>query len=258
MASTVNCPSEGGHPQAIVSSAVPQPNATAIQQVSITSVQAATTKSAAFTMADCNALNLLNIGRGAGDLSSAFYEQLLGQFPQQCIPPNGSTASGPPPSTSTKGGDTTATTTTTTTVASTTSASDASTAAIPVVPPCPPPTIFPAAALETIVPVDINACTESTMESALTLACNGGFVDLARLLLERGAEKEHRDKKSHTPLHTAVYANQRHIVSLLFDYGADIEAQVERTKDTALSIACSHGRLEVCPFSIYIEILHLN
>ncbi|VDN97700.1 unnamed protein product [Rodentolepis nana] len=93
--------------------------------------------------------------------------------------------------------------------------------------------------------VDINAYTESSNESALTLCCNGGFTDLARLLLERGADKEHRDKKSHTPLHTAVYANQRSIVNLLLEFGVDIEAQVERTKDTALSIACSHGRLEI-------------
>lgn len=70
-------------------------------------------------------------------------------------------------------------------------------------------------------------------------------MELVRLLLERGADREHRDKKSHTPLHTAVYANQRAVVALLLDYGADIEAQVDRTKDTALSIACSHGRLEV-------------
>ncbi|KAK4474487.1 hypothetical protein MN116_001637 [Schistosoma mekongi] len=93
--------------------------------------------------------------------------------------------------------------------------------------------------------VDVNACIESSMETALTLACSGGFVDLVRLLLERGADKEHRDKKSHTPLHTAVCANQRPVVALLLDYGADVEAQVDRTKDTALSIACSHGKLEI-------------
>ncbi|KAK4467524.1 hypothetical protein MN116_008911 [Schistosoma mekongi] len=93
--------------------------------------------------------------------------------------------------------------------------------------------------------VDVNACIESSMETALTLACNGGFVDLVRLLLERGADREHRDKKSHTPLHTAVCANQRPVVAMLLDYGADIEAQVDRTKDTALSIACSHGKLEI-------------
>ncbi|KAM7542139.1 hypothetical protein Aperf_G00000018490 [Anoplocephala perfoliata] len=115
-------------------------------------------------------------------------------------------------------------------------------------PPPPPATVQPpnnTSATPRVQQVDINAYTESSNESALTLACNGGFTDLARLLLERGADKEHRDKKSHTPLHTAVYANQRAIVNLLLEFGADIEAQVERTKDTALSIACSHGRLEI-------------
>ncbi|CAL8100802.1 unnamed protein product [Calicophoron daubneyi] len=93
--------------------------------------------------------------------------------------------------------------------------------------------------------IDVNACIESSMETALTLACSGGYVELVQLLLERGADREHRDKKSNTPLHTAVYANQRAVVALLLDYGAEIEAQVDRTKDTALSIACSHGRLEI-------------
>ncbi|OON13885.1 KH domain protein [Opisthorchis viverrini] len=93
--------------------------------------------------------------------------------------------------------------------------------------------------------IDVNACIESSMETALTLACHGGHVELVRLLLERGADREHRDKKSYTPLHTAVYANQRAVVAVLLDYGADIEAQVDRTKDTALSIACSHGALEI-------------
>lgn len=93
--------------------------------------------------------------------------------------------------------------------------------------------------------IDVNACIESSMESALSLACSGGYVELVRLLLDRNADREHRDKKSHTPLLTAVYANQWAVVSLLLDYGADIEAQLDRTKDTALSIACTHGRVEV-------------
>ncbi|KAA3681374.1 ankyrin repeat domain-containing protein 17 [Paragonimus westermani] len=93
--------------------------------------------------------------------------------------------------------------------------------------------------------IDVNACIESSMETALTLACHGGYTELVRLLLERGADREHRDKKSHTPLHTAVYANQRAVVAVLLDYGAEIESQVDRTKDTALSIACCHGMLEI-------------
>ncbi|CAH8664748.1 unnamed protein product [Dicrocoelium dendriticum] len=109
----------------------------------------------------------------------------------------------------------------------------------------------PAMSTEPITPVnlpsliDVNACIESSMETALTLACHGGYTELVRLLLERGADREHRDKKSHTPLHTAVYANQRAVIALLLDYGADVESQVDRTKDTALSIACSHGMFEI-------------
>ena len=43
-------------------------------------------------------------------------------------------------------------------------------------------------------------------------------------------------------LATAGYAN---IVTRLLENGANIEAQSERTKDTALSLACSGGRQEV-------------
>ena len=35
------------------------------------------------------------------------------------------------------------------------------------------------------------------------------------------------------------------VVEILLEKGADIEAQSERTKDTALSLACSGGRYEV-------------
>ena len=37
-------------------------------------------------------------------------------------------------------------------------------------------------------------------------------------------------------------------VELLLNAGAQIEAQSERTKDTALSLACSGGRKEVTVF----------
>ena len=43
-------------------------------------------------------------------------------------------------------------------------------------------------------------------------------------------------------LATAGHAS---IVAKLLDNGANIEAQSERTKDTALSLACSGGRQEV-------------
>ena len=65
------------------------------------------------------------------------------------------------------------------------------------------------------------------------------------LLLAHGANIEHRDKKGCTPLILAASAGHAMTVAILLDHNADIEAQSDRTKDTALSLACSGGRQEV-------------
>ena len=48
-----------------------------------------------------------------------------------------------------------------------------------------------------------------------------------------------------TPLVLAATGGHASTVHMLLDHGADIEAQSDRTKDTALSLACSGGRQEV-------------
>ena len=48
-----------------------------------------------------------------------------------------------------------------------------------------------------------------------------------------------------TPLILAANAGHAMTVSILLEHNADIEAQTDRTKDTALSLACSSGRQEV-------------
>jgi ankyrin repeat protein len=50
-----------------------------------------------------------------------------------------------------------------------------------------PPVFHPA--------IDLDAETESNHDTALTLACAGGHAELVQLLLSRGADIEHRDKK---------------------------------------------------------------
>lgn len=65
------------------------------------------------------------------------------------------------------------------------------------------------------------------------------------MLIARGANIEHRDKKGFTPLILAATAGHVGVVEILLDKGGDIEAQSERTKDTPLSLACSGGRQEV-------------
>lgn len=94
-------------------------------------------------------------------------------------------------------------------------------------------------------PIDLDAQTESNHDTALTLACHGGHSELVSLLLSKGADIEHRDKKGFTPLILAATAGHVEVVELLLDHGADMEAQSERTKDTPLSLACSGGRYEV-------------
>merc|ERR1719508_548978 len=93
--------------------------------------------------------------------------------------------------------------------------------------------------------VDLDSETDSNHDTALTLACAGGHEELVSLLLSRGADIEHRDKKGFTPLILAATAGHDKVVEILLNHGADIEAQSERTKDTPLSLACSGGRYEV-------------
>ena len=54
--------------------------------------------------------------------------------------------------------------------------------------------------LRTTNRIDVNCQTESNHDTALTLSCVGGHEDLIVLLLQRGANIEHRDKKGFTPL----------------------------------------------------------
>ena len=48
--------------------------------------------------------------------------------------------------------------------------------------------------------IDVDCETESNHDTALTLSCAGGHEELVSLLLHRGANIEHRDKKGFTPL----------------------------------------------------------
>jgi ankyrin repeat protein len=93
--------------------------------------------------------------------------------------------------------------------------------------------------------IDVNAQTDNTHETALSLASQHGRDEVVDLLCHNGANIEHKDRKGFTPLILAATGGWVNCVNTLINSGAKLEAMSERTKDTALSLACSSGRKEV-------------
>ena len=91
----------------------------------------------------------------------------------------------------------------------------------------------------------VNEYTDSNHDSSLSISCQKGHTNTVKVLLERGANVEHQDKKGHTPILHAAVGGHTKCVELLIQYGADIEAQTDPTKDTSLSLACSMGCKDV-------------
>ena len=60
---------------------------------------------------------------------------------------------------------------------------------------------------------DINAQTEETQETALTLACCGGFLDVADFLIKAGADLE---LGASTPLMEAAQEGHLELVRCVF------------------------------------------
>ena len=127
---------------------------------------------------------------------------------------------------------------------------------------------------------DIEAQSERTKDTPLSLACSGGRYEVVEVLLRRNANKEHRNVSDYTPLALAASGGYVSIiklllahgaeinsrtgsklgisplmlaamnghtasVKLLLDMGSDINAQIETNRNTALTLACFQGRHEV-------------
>lgn len=127
---------------------------------------------------------------------------------------------------------------------------------------------------------ELEAQSERTKDTALSLACTKGRFEVVDLLIKKGANKEHRNVSDYTPLSLAASGGYVNIiklllqngaeinsrtgsklgisplmlaamngntaaVKLLLDMGSDINAQIETNKNTALTLACFQGRQEV-------------
>ena len=91
------------------------------------------------------------------------------------------------------------------------------------------------------VGADINAQTEETQETALTLACCGGFLEVADFLIKAGADIE---LGASTPLMEASQEGHLELVRYLLEAGANVTATTG-TGDTALTYACENGHTDV-------------
>jgi ankyrin repeat domain-containing protein 17 len=92
---------------------------------------------------------------------------------------------------------------------------------------------------------DINAQIETNRNTALTLACFQGRHEVVNLLLDRKANVEHRAKTGLTPLMEAASGGYIEVGRVLLDKGADVNAApVPSSRDTALTIAADKGHLK--------------
>jgi ankyrin repeat protein len=79
---------------------------------------------------------------------------------------------------------------------------------------------------------------DSFGNTALQIAANRGYFQLARILLEHGADPQAKSKRMGPPLEEAVCSRNSNTIQLLIDRGIDVDAQGSR-HDTALIAAIS-------------------
>ncbi|XP_059168432.1 serine/threonine-protein phosphatase 6 regulatory ankyrin repeat subunit B-like [Physella acuta] len=70
--------------------------------------------------------------------------------------------------------------------------------------------------------------------SPLFQACNKGFFEITKALIDAGADKNFKNDNGETALCRSIIKRQFHIVKVLIEQGADVNHHVDRTAETAL------------------------
>ncbi|CAL8243555.1 unnamed protein product [Lota lota] len=94
---------------------------------------------------------------------------------------------------------------------------------------------------------DPNAFSEVTGQTALMEACRVGAVDLARDILERGAEPNCLDNQRMTATHLAAHGGFFEVLVLLSAYGADL-GSAALDLNNPLHMAAAGGFADCCRF----------
>ena len=74
-------------------------------------------------------------------------------------------------------------------------------------------------------------------------------LEIARLLVNSGANVNVTDNEGSTPLHAAARSGYRDIAELLLESGASLDVR-NKIQQTPLHVACGNGRLDVSRFLI--------
>ena len=94
---------------------------------------------------------------------------------------------------------------------------------------------------------DVNA-QSSSGNTPLMYACAGGHEDVVTLLLESNANVEDHNENGHTPLMEAASAGHVGVAKILLGHGAGINTHSNEFKESALTLACYKGHLEMVRF----------
>jgi ankyrin repeat domain-containing protein 17 len=98
---------------------------------------------------------------------------------------------------------------------------------------------------------DVNATpVPSSRDTALTIAADKGHVRFVELLLCRGAQIEVKNKKGNSPLWLAANGGHLAVVELLYNISADIDSQDNR-KVSCLMAAFRKGHVKVVKWMVH-------
>jgi len=82
----------------------------------------------------------------------------------------------------------------------------------------------------------------------LMYGCAGGHEEVVRVLLDAGANVEDHNENGHTPLMEAASAGHVQVAKILLEHGAGINTHSNEFKESALTLACYKGHLEMVRF----------
>jgi hypothetical protein len=94
--------------------------------------------------------------------------------------------------------------------------------------------------------------------TCLMTAALHGHLDICRLLIDKGAQVNAKDRNGCTPLHWAAERGHIEIVRLLCDHGADVDARNHQDGSRPLHYAARKGRISIVKELIEVKNAEIN